>query len=125
MDDFSFVAKTSADAEAKNCILIDAWFSLGVPLELSKLEGLATCLTFLGIAIDTINMQARLPSEKLLGIQQELESAINRKTLLKKDLQRLTGLLQFITRVVKPRKPFLRWLYALQDIGHHPTGGKG
>ena len=64
-----FIAKTSADAEAHKCTLVNTWNSLGVPLELSKLEGPATYLTFLGIEIDTINMQARLPSEKLSGIQ--------------------------------------------------------
>ena len=39
--------------------------------------------------------------------------------MLKKDLQRLTGLSQFATRVIKIGRPFLRWLYALQDVGHH------
>ena len=58
---------------------------------------------------------------KLSALQQELEPAANRKTMFKKDLQRLTGLLQFATRVVKPGRPFLRRLYALQDIGYHPT----
>ena len=121
LDDFIFVARSTTEAEAHKGALVHIWSSLGVPLELSKLEGPATCLTFLGIEIDTINMQARLPSEKLLSLQQELESAVNRKTMLKKDLQRLTGLLQYATRVVKPSRPFLRRLYALQDIGHHPT----
>ena len=121
MDDLIFVARSATEVEAHKGALVHIWSSLGVPLELSKLEGPATCLTFLGIEIDTINMQARLPSEKSLRLQQELESAVNRKTMLKKDLQRLTGLLQFTTRVVKPGRPFLRRLYALQDIGHHPT----
>ena len=66
-------------------------------------------------------MQTRLPSEKLSGLKQELRSVIIKKTMLKRDLQRLTGLLQFATRVVKPGRLFLRQLYALQDIGHHPS----
>lgn len=48
-------------------------------------------------------------------------SSINKKTMLKRDLQRQTGLLQFATSVVKPGRPFLRQLHAIQDIGHHPT----
>ena len=38
----------------------------------------------------------------------------------KKNLQRLTGVLQFATKVVRPGRPFLRRLYALQEVGNHP-----
>ena len=109
------------EAETYKHILIHTWADLGVPLELSKLEGPSTCLTFLGIEIDTVTMQARLPREKLSSLKRELSSAIDRKSMLKRDLQRLTGLLQFATRVIKPGRPFLRRLYVLQDVGHHPT----
>jgi len=34
--------------------------------------------------------------------------------------EKLTGLLQFATKVVRPGRPFLRRLYALQDICSHP-----
>ena len=121
LDDFIFVANNFVEAETYKHILIHTWADLGVPLELSKLEGPSTCLTFLGIEIDTVTMQARLPREKLSSLKQELNSAIDRKSMLKRDLQRLTGLLQFATRVIKPGRPFLRRLYALQDVGHHPT----
>ena len=103
------------------CSLVHIWSDLGVPLELSKLEGPSSCLTFLGVEIDAIMMQAKLPPEKLSGLKQELRSAIDKTTMLKRDLQWLTGLLQFATREVKPGRPFLRQLYALQDVGHHPT----
>ena len=39
----------------------------------------------------------------------------------KKDLQKLTGLLLFATKVVHPGRPFLRKLYAMQEIGSHPN----
>ena len=64
-------------------------------MELSKLEGPSTCLTFLGIEIGTNMMQAQLPFQKLSGLKQELRSTIIKKTMLKRDLQWLTGLLQF------------------------------
>ena len=35
--------------------------ALGVPLALEKVEGPTTCLSFLGITLDTVNMEARLP----------------------------------------------------------------
>ena len=39
----------------------------------------------------------------------------------KKDLQKLTGLLLFATKVVHPGRPFLRKLYPMQEIGSHPN----
>jgi len=38
---------------------------LGVPLALEKVKGPSTTLLFLGIVLDTIKMEARLPEEKL------------------------------------------------------------
>ena len=38
---------------------------LGVPLALEKVEGPATSLSFLGITLDTVTMEAKLPPEKL------------------------------------------------------------
>lgn len=38
---------------------------LGVPISEEKLEGPTTCLSFLGITLDTDLMQLRLPAEKL------------------------------------------------------------
>ena len=38
---------------------------LGIPLAADKCEGPSTCLTFLGIEVDTVKMELRLPAEKL------------------------------------------------------------
>ena len=37
----------------------------------------------------------------------------------KKRIQSLTGLLQFASKIVHPGRPFLRQLYAMQNIGSH------
>ena len=47
---------------------------LGVPLAPNKVEGPSTTLTFLGIILDTQNMEVRLPQEKLIRIQVKLET---------------------------------------------------
>ena len=41
------------------------------------------------------------------------------KSVTKWELQSLTGLLQFATKVIRPGRPFLHRLYALQDSGSH------
>ena len=46
---------------------------LGVPLPEEKCEGLATHIIFLGIKIDSMAMELRLPLDKLHRIQDELQ----------------------------------------------------
>ena len=47
-------------------IFIHTCSKLGIPLALEKVEGPTTCLTFLGITLDTTRMEIRLRVEKLL-----------------------------------------------------------
>ena len=119
LDDFIFVAASVDQAVSQKSMLISSFQHLGVSLELSKLEGPSTCLTFLGIEVDTEALLLRLPSEKLLRVKQELSHCLLRKSITKRELQSLTALLQFATKVIRPGRPFLRQLYALQAIGSH------
>ena len=42
---------------------------LGVPLAMEKTEGPSTTLAFLGIILDTVKMEIRLPDDKLQRIK--------------------------------------------------------
>ena len=66
-------------------------------------------------------MQLRLPEEKLSRLAVELDQAVGRKVMLKKELQSLTGLLQHATKVVRPGRAFMRSLHVLQSVGKLPT----
>ena len=121
LDDFIFVSDSLEEASTNKQILVDTFNHLGVPLELSKVEGPAMCLTFLGIEVDTRTLQIRLPSDKLLRLKEELATAVSKRCLSKRALQSLTGLLQHATKVVQPGRPFLHRLYALQNVGSLPT----
>ena len=66
------------------------------------------------------SMQLHLPSSKLSYLKEMLAECVQLRSMTKKNLQRLTGLLQFATKVVRPGRPFLRRLYALQEVGNHP-----
>ena len=121
LDDFILVAKSLNLAERQKEILLSVFRKLNIPMEESKLEGPSPCLLFLGIEIDTTSFQLRLPRDKLANLKISQRDSIQRKTISKKDLQKLTGLLQFATKVVRPGRPFLRRLYAMQEIGSHPN----
>ena len=82
-------------------------------MEESKLEGPTSCLIFLEIEVDTISLQLRLPQEKLLNLKELLSYNVLCKSMTKKDLQKLAGLLQFSIKVVRPGRPFLCRLYAM------------
>ena len=79
-------------------------------------------LMFLGIVIDMLNMQLRLPHAKLLELRALIRSWLGRKACSRRELQSLTGKLQHICKVVKPGRSFLRrMLELLRGIGkaHH------
>ena len=100
LDDFIFVAKSLDKAKRNMQTLISTFTSLGVPLEPSKLEGPANCLTCLGIEMDTATLQLRLPRDKLQRLKEALAIAESKKCMSKQNLQSLTGLLQHAVKVV-------------------------
>ena len=120
LDDFIMVEDSTPRAEDSKQALCRLFETLGIPLEPSKLEGPSSCLTFLGIEVDTINQQLRLPGKKLDRLLAELEVARGRRTMFKRELQSLTGLLQHASSVVRPGRAFLQRLYALQGVGSSP-----
>ena len=66
---------------------------LGVPLAMEKLEGPSSCLTFLGIEIDTQVGVLRLPQDKLIRVRTALTQWSNRKSCTRRELESLIGTL--------------------------------
>ena len=62
---------------------------LHIPTADEKQEGPATLIIFLGILLDTEQLEARLPPEKLAQIKAELVSWLTKKTCTKRELQSL------------------------------------
>ena len=121
LDDFAIVEPDLETAKKSKRKLGQLFEELGLPLEPSKLEGPVTCLTFLGIEVDTVRQELRLPVTKMERLVAELHAAAGRKSLKKKELQSLTGLLQHACKVVRPGRAFLQRLYALQSVGSAPN----
>ena len=83
---------------------------LGIPIAQEKCKGPTTCLTFLGIEIDTQTLELRLPADKLTRVQRTVGEWLGRKAAKKRDLESLLGLLQHAVKVVRPRRRFVRRL---------------
>ena len=80
---------------------------LGIPLASDKLVSPSHSLTFLGIELDTVCMEARLPEDKLTRIRTLLLSWLPRKKATKRDKLSLVGLLQHASKVVRPGRTFM------------------
>ncbi|KAL5500231.1 hypothetical protein EMCRGX_G011755 [Ephydatia muelleri] len=75
LDDFIILgAPHSSQCAHSLRIVVDTCAELGVPLALDKCEGPSTCLTFLGIELDTKTRTLRLPRDKLARILDTLET---------------------------------------------------
>ena len=60
--------------------------NLGIPLALEKLEGPAHSLIFLGIEMDTVRMEARLPQDKLTRNNKQLSAWLGNKKATKREI---------------------------------------
>jgi hypothetical protein len=86
---------------------------LGVPIKNEKTVGPSTTLTFLGIELDTLAMEARLPLDKVDKIKVALKATMKRRKVTLRELQSVIGLLNFACCVVVPGRAFLRRLINL------------
>ena len=89
---------------------------LGFPIALDKVEGPVTSLTFLGIEIDTIKLELRLPALKLQRLQNLINHWMEKKAASKRELQSIIGHLSHAATVVKPGRTFLRLLIEASKI---------
>lgn len=114
LDDFLIISPPNRDLGNKHLeIFLKLCSTLGVPIKEEKTEYAQTTMTFLGIELDSVAMEARLPPEKIKKIQDLLLIFKRKKKATLKELQSLIGLLNFACCVVLPGRTFLRRLIDL------------
>ncbi|VDI51276.1 Hypothetical predicted protein [Mytilus galloprovincialis] len=67
------------------------------------------------IITDTVNMQARLPQDKIVRITDFIKTMIHKRTCNRKDLEQLMGHLNIASRVILPGRAFVTYLYKLMS----------
>lgn len=102
LDDFLTVGAPDSQECHQN---LDRLIQLCEAIE--KVGGPASSLAFLGILLDTLRMEARLPEEKLKKIQDKVRAWLLKKNATK----RLVGLLQHAAKVVRPGRSFVRRMF--------------
>ena len=111
LDDFLVIDAPHADADRSMALLTMIFGKLNLPLSKPKTIGPSHCLEYLGITLDTENMQARLPEDKLHRLRAMIASVFQASSCFKIDLLRLLGHLNFAARVVAPGRPFMYRLF--------------
>ena len=86
---------------------------LGVPIAPEKTCGPSTTLCFAGIELDSVLFEARLPVKKITKCLSSISNFLKLKKVTLKEIQSLTGLLNFACSVVVPGRAFLRRLIDL------------
>lgn len=120
IDDFVILGPpNSARCQRDLDVLIQTCDHLGVLIASEKTEGPASSLTVLGIEIDTLVMELRLPAEKMERLRTLLSVWQGRRSGQRRDLESLVGMLQHASKVVRPGRIFLRRMYDVLAQTHH------
>ncbi|KAM8945728.1 uncharacterized protein RCH25_049052 [Pelodytes ibericus] len=82
----------------------------GVPLAADKTEGPRTCLSFLGLEIDSLAGECRLPQDKLAALRDGVAEMQRAKKVTLRQMQSLLGRLNFASRVIPMGRVFSRSL---------------
>jgi len=85
------------------------------------LEGPATSITFLGIEIDSVKQELRLPSPKFLRLRQLISQWNFKRACTKRQLQSFIGHLSHAAMVVRPGRTFLRRMLDLLRAVKRPS----
>ena len=121
LDDFVVIgpAGSSECADSLNT-LEGVCAQLGVPLAPEKRDGPSSVLIFLGIIIDTVKGELRLPADKLRRLSGAVEEWLGKKWCTRRELESLIGTLQHACSVIRPGRSFLRRAIALLSVAKKP-----
>jgi len=101
LDDFLIIEPTQLQCKAAFDILLNLLESLGFTINWTKVVFPAQCLVFLGVEIDTVKRELRLPEDRVSELLFVLKETSSKRKCSKLHLQRLIGKLSWAARVVR------------------------
>ncbi|XP_056009466.1 uncharacterized protein LOC130051521 [Ostrea edulis] len=129
LDDFITFEEPEKCGERNMALLMLIFKRLNIPIAKHKTEGPDTTITFLGITLDSVKMEARLPPEKISRIISFLDEFLQKKSCTKRELLQILGHLSFASRVIVPGRSFVSQLITLstsvKQLHFHVTLNKG
>ena len=94
---------------------------LGLEVSDSKLVPPSTCVTCLGIQVDTVNKTLSIPEEKLQEIKSLCQEWTHKRVVTKQQYQSLLGSLLYISKCIKPARIFLNRMLQVLRSHHNST----
>ena len=120
LDDYITMGAACSSECADNLqVMIDTCGDLGFSLNPKKMCQPTTVMEYLGIILDTDLLQARISSERLEEVLNELNEWRHRLTATKRQILSLVGKLTFVSRVVRPGRTFVRRMISLASKAPH------
>ena len=113
LDDFLGVAGSETDALSTLNIMLDTCRAAGFQVQSKKTLGPARSIEFLGVTVDTVENQLRIPEYRMREISELVREWIDIKVCTKRQLLSLIGKLSFSARVVRAGQKFIRRLILL------------
>ena len=112
LDNFLFLESPHTEETAMVMQLaLHVFNNIGVPVAAEKNKGPSTCITFLGIVIDTVSSHLWLPEDKVDQLLSMLQHWRSRKGCTCSELESFSGHLANAAIVVQPGWTFLRQLF--------------
>lgn len=118
LDDFLCTGPTFTACQLAQNHIIRILRFLGFYVSWKKVSAPSQVCVYLGIEIDSIKMELRLPEGKLTKIRDLLSQVANCTVIDKKTLERLTGYLAHCATIVRGGRLFCRNLYNLYKVMH-------
>jgi len=114
IDDYIFMGKSGSDmCQRSMTSFLEIAQQINCPIKHSKTVSATTRLQVLGIVLDSVEMSASLPQEKVIEIIDKIEAYVKRKCITLQNLQSIIGSLNWACSVVVPGRAFLRRLIDL------------
>ena len=112
LDNFFFVHLLKALCNKQIGKFIDICQQINFPVSMEKTFWGTTCLSFLGLLIDTVNQLICVPIEKVQKGEKLIYDILKKKSkkIRLHQLQQLTGFLNFLGKAVMPGRAFTRRL---------------
>lgn len=124
LDDYIFLgAHQSGQCQKTMNTFMRLCEEINLPLASDKTVGPTPILVFLGLELDTILQNVRIPFEKVQSLRSALLALLTRKKCTLKEMQSLVGLLNFCSRAIPTARAFNRRFYdamaGLSKPSHH------
>lgn len=124
LDDYFTCESKASPACGQNLeIMLKTCADFGFAVQPTKVVGPSTQLEYLGIVIDSHEMQLKISDKRLAEIMTELQKWGTKRTCTKRQLLSIIGKLSFVSRVVKSSRTFIRRMIDLSKrakyLHHH------